>query len=306
MQALVIQLFASISAAGFCVAAWVLTSGSMEEAGKALRNPSLTRKLGFWPNWVILALAAAFVVHLGIVIARLFSERAVRRRRTAAQKTAQQAARISVEVAERSIALLRSLTQKTKRSKPAVEPVEAPARRWVTVMFVDIVESTRLAEELGDDEWSQILARYREFVRAAFVARGGEEVGTQGDGFLAKFPGPADGVLCAVDIQQDISEVSAAGVPLEVRIGIHAGEAVHDDGDLVGRVVNLAARVTQAADPGEILVTEPVADYLGGRLQLEDRGLRELKGLPQPRHVLAVVWAEPSKAKTSRRGRRLA
>jgi class 3 adenylate cyclase len=303
VQALVIQLFASIAAAGFCVAAWALTSGSFEEAGKVLRNPSLTSKLGFWPSWVILALAAAFVVHLGVVIARLFSDRAVRRRRKAAQKTAQQAARVSVEVAERSAALLRSLTKKTKSAKPAVEPVEAPARRWVTVMFVDIVESTRLAEELGDDEWSQILARYRELMRAAFASRGGEEVGTQGDGFLAQFPGPADGVLCAVDIQQDISQVSAAGVPLEVRIGIHSGEAVHDDGDLVGRVVNLAARVTQAADPGEILVTEPVADYLGGRLPLEDRGLRELKGIPQPRHVLAVMWADPPSRKTSRRGR---
>jgi class 3 adenylate cyclase len=302
VQALVIQLFASIAAAGFCVAAWVLMSGSMDEAGKVLRNPSLTSKFGFWPSWVILALAAAFVVHLGIVIARLFSERAVRRRRKAAQITAQQAARVGAEVVERSAAILRSLTNRTKRDKPEIAPDE-PARRWATVMFVDIVESTRLAEELGDDEWTQILTRYRELVRALFAARGGEEVGTQGDGFLAKFPGPADSVLCAVDIQRDISQVSAAGVPLEVRIGIHAGEAVHDDGDLIGRVVNLAARVTQEAVPSEILVTEPVADQVADRVELEDRGLRELKGIPQPRHVLAVVWADQPKAKTSRRRR---
>jgi len=65
---------------------------------------------------------------------------------------------------------------------------------------------------------------------------------------------------------------------------------VADDGDLIGRVVNLAARVTGEAEPGEILVTEPVADYVGGELRLRDRGLRELRGVAQPRHVLAVVW----------------
>ncbi len=290
MQALVIQLFASVAVSGFCIAAWALTSGTFQEAGRALRNPSLTNKLGFWPMWVLFVCAALLVVHLGVVVARLFSERAVRRRRKAAQKTAQQ-------VADGAAALLGALTARTRRTRrPKAErkaaPTEPgePSRRWVTVMFVDIVESTRLTEELGDDEWTQILARYRELVRAVFDARGGEEVGTQGDGFLAKFPAPDDAVQCAIEVQQDVRKVSAAGVPLSVRIGIHAGDAVHDDGDLVGRAVNLAARVTQAAAPGEILVTEPVADQVGTSLKLEDRGLRELKGIPQPRHVLAVVW----------------
>jgi len=172
-----------------------------------------------------------------------------------------------------------------------------PQRQWVTVMFTDIVDSTGLTERLGDDEWSRVLGRYRELTRRTFATRGGEEVGTQGDGFLARFPSPADAVLCGVDIQRDLDELrEAVGAALEVRIGIHAGEAVHDDGDLVGRVVNVAARVTSAAVPGEILVTEPVADYLGGRLELDDRGLQTLRGVSQPRHLLAVVWQEPSGA----------
>ncbi|HYV60277.1 MAG TPA: adenylate/guanylate cyclase domain-containing protein, partial [Acidimicrobiia bacterium] len=108
-------------------------------------------------------------------------------------------------------------------------------------------------------------------VRAAFATRGGEEVGTQGDGFLAQFPNPGDAVLCAVDIQRDVDAVDAAGSGLRLRIGVHAGEAVADDGDLIGRVVNLAARVT-------------------GELRLQDRGLHKLRGVPQPRHVLAVEW----------------
>jgi adenylate cyclase len=158
-------------------------------------------------------------------------------------------------------------------------------------MFTDIANSTGLAETLGDEEWTRVLARYRGLVRAAFLTRGGEEVGTQGDGFLGKFPSPAEAVLCGVDIQREVSDVQKqADFDLRVRIGIHAGEAVEDDGDLIGRVVNLASRVTSEARPGEILVTEPVADYLGGRLRFQDRGLRPLRGVAQPRHLLAVVW----------------
>jgi class 3 adenylate cyclase len=169
-------------------------------------------------------------------------------------------------------------------------------------MFSDIVDSTRLAEEVGDDEWTGVVSRYREFVRAAFATRGGTEVGTQGDGFLAQFPSPADAVLCAVDIQREVQDVAAAGLGLRLRIGVHAGEAVHDDGDLIGRVVNLAARVTGEAEPGEILVTEPVADYVGGHLHLQDRGLRELRGVPQPRHLLAVDWSDSDEPAAPRSG----
>src|SRR5207244_477099 len=90
-------------------------------------------------------------------------------------------------------------------------PAPGPVKRWVAVMFSDIVDSTRLAEEVGDDEWTAVVSRYREFVRAAFATRGGTEVGTQGDGFLAQFPSPADAVLCAVEIQRDVQAVAAAG-----------------------------------------------------------------------------------------------
>ncbi len=166
-------------------------------------------------------------------------------------------------------------------------------RQWVTVLFTDIASSTSLNAAIGDDEWSRFLAGHRAMLRTAFRHRGGTEVGSQGDGLLARFASPADAVLCAIDIQRSIEETKEAGgiAPL-VRIGIHAGEAVGDDeGDIIGRVVNLAARVTTEASPGEILVTEPVADELADRIQLEDRGLRPLRGVPQVRHLLAVRWS---------------
>jgi class 3 adenylate cyclase len=110
---------------------------------------------------------------------------------------------------------------------------------------------------------------------------------------LARFGSPADAVLCGIDIQDELGQARGASdfVP-EVRIGVHAGDVVEEDGDLIGRVINLASRVTDEANPGEILVTEPVADQLVGRLELEDKGLRPLKGLSQPRHLLAVRWTD--------------
>jgi class 3 adenylate cyclase len=293
VQRFVVHLFISVAVCGFVVAAWALTSGSFAELSDLAENPTLSRKLGFWPIWVILAAAAALVVHLGFVVAGVFGDRGRRRRR---RRDVERAKRTGTQVGDALADMLRSLAARQRERK---RPTHGPVKRWVAVMFSDIVDSTRLAEEVGDEEWTGVVSRYREFVRAAFATRGGEEVGTQGDGFLAQFPSPADAVLCAIDIQRDIEDVAAAGLGLQLRIGVHAGEAVHDDGDLIGRVVNLAARVTGEADPGEILVTEPVADYVGGRLQLQDRGLRDLRGVPQPRHLLAVVWSDAEQAGTA-------
>lgn len=284
MQRFVVHLFIAVAVCGFVVATWALTTGSFAELSDIARDPTLVRKLGFWPVWVILAAAAVLVVDLGFVVAGAFGRRSRRRRR---QREIDRTKRAGTQIGDALADVLRSLAARQRERKASSQ---GPVKRWVAVMFSDIVDSTRLAEEVGDDEWTAVVSRYREYVRAAFATRGGEEVGTQGDGFLAQFPSPADAVSCAVDIQRDVAAVDAAGFGLRLRIGVHAGEAVHDDGDLIGRVVNLAARVTGEAEPGEILVTEPVADYVGGELRLQDRGLRELGGVPQPRHVLAVVW----------------
>ncbi|MFN8041518.1 MAG: adenylate/guanylate cyclase domain-containing protein [Acidimicrobiales bacterium] len=166
-----------------------------------------------------------------------------------------------------------------------------PVRRWVAVLFTDVVESTSLNQRLGDDAWAELLADHRRVVRAAVAAHEGVEVGTQGDGFLLRFESPEDAVRCAAALQTELASARDRGDALEVRMGVHAGEVVHHDGDdVVGTVVNLAARVTDSAGPGEILVTEPVADHLPDDVVLVDRGLRQLKGFDRPRHLLAVVW----------------
>jgi class 3 adenylate cyclase len=211
---------------------------------------------GFWPIWVIASWSVALVIHAGVAISR--SGRRPRRRAAA----------------------------------PVSVVDDHPRRQWVAVLFTDVVGSTPLAHAMGDDAWHAALADHRRLVRGAVSDRRGSEVGTQGDGFLARFDSPSDAVRCAVDIQRLVGEARAAGgPPIAVRIGVHAGEVVDDGTDVVGRVVNLAARVTAEAAAGEILVTEPVADELGDHLIVEDRGLRPLKGIDRPRHLLAV-WGE--------------
>ncbi len=168
------------------------------------------------------------------------------------------------------------------------------ARHWVAVMFTDLVDSTRLTAEVGDEAWAAELKAHRDFVRGKLDRHGGREVSTQGDGFLIRFDDPDAAVACAVELQRSSAKRRARMDTPHLRVGIHAGEVVHDgdDDDLIGQVVNLAARVTDAAARDEILVTEAVVDHLKEHVPTTDRGLHHLKGIDRPRHLLAVVWAE--------------
>jgi class 3 adenylate cyclase len=277
MVALGIHTFVYAAGVGLVTAVWVLTGqGTVEDIRAIVNDPAVAQARDFWPVWVIVPWTAALIVHIGITLSLgLFGGRARRRRAALASQAAQVAASLG-----------------TRALRAPARP-SGPTRQWVVVMFTDVVDSTRLTESLGDEEWTRVLSRHREFVRSCFKARGGEEVGTQGDGCLARFTSSADAVACAADIQRQLRDVTdeADHFPLEVRIGIHAGDAVDDgEGDIIGMVVNLAARVTSEAGPGEILVTEPVADHVDKDTKLDDRGLVMLRGISQPRHLLAVTW----------------
>lgn len=162
---------------------------------------------------------------------------------------------------------------------------------WVAVMFTDLTDSTALAGNLGDDAWSEMITDYRETIRKIARANGGTEIGTQGDGMLIRFDSPVEAVECATAMQRRFAaERDGGGTTPPVRIGVHAGQVIARDEDLLGHVVNLASRVTDAAGPHEIIVTEPVADHARGSAQFDDRGLRPLDGIAEPRHLLAVRW----------------
>lgn len=146
------------------------------------------------------------------------------------------------------------------------------------------------AGQLGLEELEQ---RLDTAVRARSIGELAAEVSAQGDGFLARFGSSCDAVRCGIEVQRRLRDQREdTGFAPGVRIGLHAGEAVEETGDLLGTVINMAARVTTEAQPAEVLITEAVADQLDGRFELEDRGLRTLKGLSRPRHLVAVRWAD--------------
>jgi class 3 adenylate cyclase len=176
-------------------------------------------------------------------------------------------------------------------TRPTRSPHSEPRAAKVVVMFTDVVDSTRLTMVIGDEDWMRVRARYRDLLRASYQGYRGTEVSSQGDGFLARFERPGDAVQCAIDIQHKLEDQrQQVGFAPAVRIGINTGDAIEEEGDVLGTTVNLAARVTGTAEPNEILVTEAVADSLDDRFQLKDGGLREMKGLDRTVHVISVSW----------------
>ena len=163
--------------------------------------------------------------------------------------------------------------------------VAEPDRVLATVMFTDIVGSTERAGELGDARWSELLSAHQEAVRRELTRFRGREVKTLGDGFLASFDGPARAIRSGRAI---VEAARASG--LEVRIGIHSGEVELIEDDLGGIAVHIAARVGALASADEVLVTSTVKDLVAGSgIQFEDRGSKQLKGIPDEWHLFAAA-----------------
>jgi pimeloyl-ACP methyl ester carboxylesterase len=158
-------------------------------------------------------------------------------------------------------------------------------RQLSTVLFTDIVESTKLAAQIGDRRWRELLAEQRALVRRELERYHGREIDTAGDGFLATFDGPARAVRCACVVRDAVRDLG-----IEIRAGLHTGEVeVLDDG-LAGVAVHVGQRVLAQASPGEVLVSSTVKDLaVGSGLEFEDRGLHALKGVPDEWRLFAVL-----------------
>jgi class 3 adenylate cyclase len=160
-----------------------------------------------------------------------------------------------------------------------------PDRILATVLFTDIVDSTRTAAELGDRRWRELLDRHDRAVRDALERAGGREVKSTGDGFLATFDGPARAIRCARAIQE-----ACDALGIRVRAGIHTGECEVMGDDIGGIAVHIAARVSSLAGPGEVLVSRTVRDLVAGSgIEFDDRGTHTLKGVPDEWQLLAVA-----------------
>jgi class 3 adenylate cyclase len=160
-----------------------------------------------------------------------------------------------------------------------------PDRVLATVMFTDIVDSTRRASEMGDRRWRELLERHDELVRSKLEYWNGREIKTTGDGFLATFDGPARAIKCAKAIAYDVNQLGVA-----IRAGLHTGECEMRGDDVAGMAVHIGARVGSLAGPGEVLVSSTVKDLVvGSGLDFTDHGEHELKGVPGGWHVYRVV-----------------
>ena len=167
-------------------------------------------------------------------------------------------------------------------------PVLEPDRVLATVLFTDIVDSTRLAAELGDQRWHRVLVGHQEVVRQQLARFRGREVKTTGDGFLATFDGPARAIRAADAIRAGLRDLD-----LEVRAGLHTGECELLGDDIGGIAVHIAARVLGQAGAGEIVCSRTVKDLVAGSgFAFADRGTHSLKGVPDSWQLYAVELAD--------------
>jgi pimeloyl-ACP methyl ester carboxylesterase len=160
-----------------------------------------------------------------------------------------------------------------------------PDRVLATVLFTDIVGSTAKAAELGDARWRELLQEHHSVIRRQLARYRGSEMDTAGDGFFASFDGPARAIRCAQAIQDAVRPLG-----IEVRAGLHTGECEQLDGKVGGIAVHIGARVAEAAQPSEVLVSGTVKDLVAGSgIEFEDRGTASLKGVPDEWRLYAVV-----------------
>jgi class 3 adenylate cyclase len=158
-------------------------------------------------------------------------------------------------------------------------------RVLATVVFSDIVESTRSAERVGDRQWRRLLDQHDDVIERLIERFRGRKVKSTGDGVLAVFDGPGRAVRCAVAMRDGLS-----GLGLESRLGIHAGEVEVRGDDISGIAVHLAQRVESRARPGQVLVSRTVVDLVAGSgITFADAGDHELKGLDNAWRLFSVA-----------------
>jgi class 3 adenylate cyclase/esterase/lipase len=177
-----------------------------------------------------------------------------------------------------------SIVEEIEEFLTGVRRHRKPDRVLATIMFTDIVSSTERAAKLGDRAWRDLLGTHDEVMRRQLERFQGRPVKTLGDGFLATFDGPARAIHCA---RAAVDSVRELGV--EIRAGLHTGEVEVMGDDVGGMAVHIAARVGAKAEAGEVLVSSTVRDLVvGSRIEFDERGSHELKGVPDAWRLYAV------------------
>lgn len=165
-----------------------------------------------------------------------------------------------------------------------------PASAPVTIVFTDLLGGAQLEEDVGEDAALDLRRRHFRVVRDAVAAVHGHDLKNLGDGLVATFTSAVDGLSAAVDIQR-----SASRNNLQVRVGVNVGEAIHSEEDYLGVPVNLARRLCERAEAGQVLTLRLVRELVGsrGEFDFRDLGAQRLKAIAEPVAVCEVAWRVP-------------
>ncbi|TFB12388.1 DUF4242 domain-containing protein [Candidatus Marinimicrobia bacterium MT.SAG.3] len=172
------------------------------------------------------------------------------------------------------------------------EPVQESGFR--SIMFTDMANSTDITNSLGDNAAFAVLKKHRAVIRQALLDHHGREVDRTGDGFLTCFTSVSQAVSCSMAIQQEFdnyNHTDTERVPIQVRIGLGAGEPVTEKDELFGSIVNLTARICAQAKPNQILASHVIRELcIGKNFAFQPYGAVNLKGFPDPIELDAVEW----------------
>ena len=173
--------------------------------------------------------------------------------------------------------------------------ISAPASSLATILFTDLESSTALRRKLGDGRMQELVRVHNEIVRAALGEHGGREIKHTGDGIMATFAAVSGALDCSIAIQRGVAAHVAEhpDSPLAVYIGLNAGEPIAEDDDLFGTSVDLAARLVDHAEPGQIIVSDVVRQLAAGKdFLFSDLGETELRGFEDPVRLWELRWRE--------------
>ncbi len=180
----------------------------------------------------------------------------------------------------------RALLDEVEEFLTGTRPTYQGERVLATILFTDIVSSTRHASDIGDQNWHTLLKRHNNLVRTEISHFGGKEIETAGDSFLVTFDGPARAIRCACAIRDSVKQLG-----IEIRAGLHTGEIELLDEKVCGIGVHIASRVLEKASSNEVLVSRTVKDLISGSgINLKEKGLYNLKGIPEEWSLFTVDY----------------